>query len=53
MNCPFGELYSLFDFGQLSTSTKVKCDEIRKQPLADTAVSYYPPDCHLRLFDDY
>lgn len=30
LNCAFGELYSLYDFGQLSKNTKTDCSEIKK-----------------------
>ena len=53
LNCPFGELDKLFDFGQVSRFTKINCDEIKAKPLNEAQIAYYPPDCRLRLFHDY
>ena len=51
LSCPFGELFSIYDFGQISKNTKVDCTEIKNSPLGDVEVNFYPPDCHLRRFE--
>jgi len=52
LSCPFGELYDLFDFGQISVNQNVDCETITKNPLADAEVNYYPPDCHMRRYEE-
>ena len=35
LSCPFGELYALFDFGQVSANAEIDCDAIKKGSLAE------------------
>ena len=46
LSCPFGELYSLTEFGQLSVNDLVDCKATRKRS-GETSFEYFPSACHI------
>ena len=51
LSCPFGELWSIKEFGQVSVSTPIDCEGATNDP--DNAVfDFYPADCSYGLFED-
>ena len=51
LSCPFGELWSIKEFGQVSISTPIDCEGAVKDP-DNAEFEYYPPDCNYNLFED-
>jgi len=54
LSCPFGELFALYDFGQLSVNDKVDCQQTQDEStdLSESSFNFYPPDCHILNKDD-
>lgn len=50
LSCPFGELWAIKQFGQVSVSTPVDCEGATDDP-DNASFDFYPPDCEYALFD--
>ena len=51
LDCPFGTLYSITEFGQLSKEVEVDCDKATEFiGTAESGFSFYPPDCDYNRF---
>ena len=50
LSCPFGELWAIKQFGQVSVSTPVDCEEATDDP-DNASFDFYPPDCEYAVFD--
>ena len=51
MDCPFGTLYAITEFGQLSKEVEVDCDAATEFiGTSESAFSFYPPDCDYNRF---
>lgn len=48
LSCPFGELWNLYEFGQLSVLDKVDCQQTQDESVSldDIEFNFYPPLCH-------
>ena len=51
LSCPFGELWAIKQFGQVSVSTPVDCEGATDDP-DNASFDFYPPDCEYALFED-
>jgi len=51
LSCPFGELWSIKQFGQASKSTVTDCEAATDDP-ENAEFEFYPPDCSYESFDD-
>ena len=53
VSCPFGELGSIKEFGQLSVSTVVDCEAATAEDEEEAATfDFYPPDCNIADFTE-
>jgi hypothetical protein len=54
LSCPFGELFAVYDFGQLSAGDVVNCQETQDESISldDIEFNFYPPTCHFRNKED-
>ncbi len=54
LSCPFGELFNVYEFGQIPINDKVDCQQTQDEStqLDDLAFNFYPPTCHLQNVAD-